>query len=96
MALEVSVHGMSRPTNGVGARVDVLGPDTIDALIIADGGQVTDLTAGFYEIIATSACRVRIGSEALTNASGGRQWPEGKDTVRWIPSGGSIACDALA
>ena len=94
MPLEISYHG-ERPVGERGAKVDALGRDRADAIILANGDTTGPLAAGFYEILATAACRVRVGGAGLADASGGRQWPAGKDAVRWVEQNGVIAVDAL-
>ena len=96
MALVATFHGRYRPQDFGGARVDILGPQDGDAISIADGEVKNGLTAGFYEIEATTDCVVRIGFDTLANATGGRAWAAGKERTYYVPSGGSIACDAVA
>ena len=96
MALIVTYHGRYRPADINGALVDVLGPQVGNAFVVADDAVETDLSAGFYEIEATSDCVVRVGEKALPNAAGGRGWAAGKERVYHVPGGGCIACDAVA
>ena len=96
MALVATFHGRYRPQDFGGSKVDILGPQDGNAIEIADNSVETGLAAGFYEIEATTDCVVRIGSATLPNATGGRAWAAGKERTYYVPSGGSIACDAVA
>lgn len=78
----------------VGAR-DVLGAQEGNAVTIADDAVSAALPAGFYRILATAACRVRIGV-SLSDATGGERFPADLPEVRAVPEGNVIAVDALA
>jgi len=65
------------------------------AVAVADGAVSDPLDQGFYRLIATGACRVRIGPD-LTDATGGEYWPEGHFETLFIREGHVIAVDALA
>ena len=64
-----------------------------DAIEVADGASVTFPATGFWRIVATSPCRVRIGTG--TDANKGEVWPEGVIEVRSIVDTQTISVGAL-
>lgn len=83
----------------LGAR-DVIGGQEGAVVPVADDAVSAALSVGTYRIIATTACRVRIGSQAdgspLADATGGETWPANHVEVRNVGAAEVIAVDALA
>lgn len=78
----------------LGAR-DVIGAQEGDVVAVADDTVSAAQDLGTYRIIASTACRVRIGA-GLSDASNGETWPASHVEVRNVPAGAVIAVDALA
>lgn len=92
MAVQVTYHGKSRPTDDRGAMVDAYNPQEGAAFTVTSISAA--LTAGFYEITATNAGKVRWGDFTLANSTGGKTWQSGTEKMVWVPEGGKIAADA--
>ena len=95
MAVEISSHGDDAPETGGTSRWPALGPDRQAKITLADGEKVENLAPGLYQIVATTDCRVHVARDGTANGADGRVWATGKDEVRRVPKGGSIACAAV-
>lgn len=97
MAIEFSFHPAqaTRDSNNVGG-VLALGAQVGAVVTVADAAASAAFELdGFIRIVATSACRVRIGS-ALTNGSGGESWASGEVDVRAVKAGQVVGVSAAA
>lgn len=92
MAVQVTYHGKSRPSDDRGAVVDAYSPP--GAAFTVAGTVSSVLAAGFYEITATNDGKVMWGDGALANANSGKTWKSGTEKMVWVPEGGKIAADA--
>lgn len=72
---------------------DVLHQQSADNVAIADAGNFTILTTSLYRIVATSACRLRIG-DGISASTGGEWWPSGTIEVRALRAGQNVYVSA--
>jgi len=72
---------------------DILHAQAADNVAVADAANTTIAASGLYRIVATSACRVRMG-EGITSSVGGEWWPAGCIEVRALRNGMKIYVSA--
>jgi hypothetical protein len=95
MAIELTFHGF-RTVDAGGAHTPHLPAQTGDAVTVADGAVSAGLAdGGIYRVVATSACRVRFGSDPA-DATGGEYWPQGHVALRTVAGASKVAVDAIA
>ena len=94
MAVIYTFHASASPNQGVAWGSGTLGKQSGNSVPVADGAAGSAVTvSGFYRIVATSYCYVKIAADA-TNGANGEYWPADTREIRLLEVGDKIGVSA--